>query len=155
MVQRLKWGTDTYREDDGFIGLLFFLRKEKGPKTTLKPSWLKSCFVHWRFQIEIWTPRLAMLTSLFVVFLSSVIHQWRYRPSLGPGLIFSFVIFFTQTVGLLGRVISPSQDLYLNTRQHKHRINTYTNIHAHNPNVRAREDISCLGQRVHCDRWSS
>jgi hypothetical protein len=33
---------------------------------------------------------------------------------------------FSQTVGLLGRVISPSQGRYLNTGQHKHRINTYT-----------------------------
>jgi shikimate 5-dehydrogenase len=32
-----------------------------------------------------------------------------------------------QTVGLLGRVISTSQGLYLNTGQHKHRINTCTN----------------------------
>jgi hypothetical protein len=31
-----------------------------------------------------------------------------------------------QTVELLGRVISLSQGLYLNTGQHKHRINTYT-----------------------------
>jgi FAD synthase len=31
-----------------------------------------------------------------------------------------------QTVGLLGRVIGSSQGLYLNTGQHKHRINTYT-----------------------------
>jgi hypothetical protein len=33
---------------------------------------------------------------------------------------------FSQTVGLLGRVISPSQGLYLNTGQHKDRINGYT-----------------------------
>jgi hypothetical protein len=31
-----------------------------------------------------------------------------------------------QAVGLFGRVISPSQGLYLNTEQHKHRINKYT-----------------------------
>jgi hypothetical protein len=31
-----------------------------------------------------------------------------------------------QTVGLLGRVISPSQGLYLNTVQYKHRIDIYT-----------------------------
>jgi hypothetical protein len=31
-----------------------------------------------------------------------------------------------QTVGLLGRVLSSPQGLYLNTGQHKHRINTYT-----------------------------
>jgi hypothetical protein len=47
---------------------------------------------------------------------------------LGPGLLFSFIIFFffTQTVGLLGRVITPSQGLYLHTGQHKHRINAHT-----------------------------
>jgi hypothetical protein len=33
---------------------------------------------------------------------------------------------FLQSVGLLGRVISSLQGLYLNTGQHKHRINTYT-----------------------------
>jgi hypothetical protein len=31
-----------------------------------------------------------------------------------------------QSAGLLGRVISPSQGRYLNTGQHKHRINAYT-----------------------------
>jgi hypothetical protein len=37
----------------------------------------------------------------------SFIHQWLYNHLLGPGLFFSFVIFFTQSVGLLGRVIQP------------------------------------------------
>jgi hypothetical protein len=77
---------------------------------------------------------------------------------LGPGLFFSFVIFFTQTVGLLGRVVSPSQGRYLYTGQHKHRINAETNIHVLNgirnydPRVRASEDSSCLRPRGHCDR---
>jgi hypothetical protein len=35
-------------------------------------------------------------------------------------------MFILQMVGLLGRVISSSQGLYLNTGQHKHRINAYT-----------------------------
>jgi hypothetical protein len=39
---------------------------------------------------------------------------------------FSVSWSFLQTVGFLGRVISPSQGRYLNTGQHKHRINTYT-----------------------------
>jgi hypothetical protein len=44
---------------------------------------------------------------------------------LGPGLwVFSFKIIL-QMVGLLGLVISSSQGLYLNTGQHKHRINKY------------------------------
>jgi hypothetical protein len=51
--------------------------------------------------------------------------HWFYSP-LGPWpLLFSFMIIL-QTVGLLGRVISSSQGLYLNTGQHKDRINTYT-----------------------------
>jgi hypothetical protein len=62
----------------------------------------------------------------------SLIHQWLYNPLLGPDLFFSFVIFFTQTVGLLGRVISPSQGRYLYTGQHKHRINAHTDIHVLN-----------------------
>jgi hypothetical protein len=62
--------------------------------------------------------------------------------------------FFTQTVGLLGRVISPSHGCYLNTEQHKHRINAYTNIHAlsgirnHDPSVRAGEDTVHASDRV-------
>jgi hypothetical protein len=51
--------------------------------------------------------------------LRSFIHQWLYSPLFGPDLFFSFVIFLTQTVGLLGRVISPSQSRYLHTGQHK------------------------------------
>jgi hypothetical protein len=66
--------------------------------------------------------------------------------------------FFTQTVGLLGRVISPSQGRYLYTGQHKHRINAYTDINAlsgirtHDRSVRASEDSSCLRLRGHYDR---
>jgi hypothetical protein len=50
--------------------------------------------------------------------------QWLYSPLGLWLLIFRFTIIL-QTVGLIGRVISSSQGLYLNTRQHKHRINTY------------------------------
>jgi hypothetical protein len=53
--------------------------------------------------------------------------HWLYSP-LGPWTLISFFSFMIvlRTVGLLGRVISSSQGLYLNTGQHKHRINTYT-----------------------------
>jgi hypothetical protein len=40
------------------------------------------------------------------------------------GRFFSFLIY-TQSVGLLGRGISPSQGHYLHTEQHKHRINVH------------------------------
>jgi hypothetical protein len=85
-------------------------------------------------------------------------HQWLYSPLLGPGLFFSFMIFFTQKVGLLGRVISPSQGLYLNTGQHKHGINAHTDFHAlsgirtHDPSVPASEGCSCLRPRGQRDR---
>jgi hypothetical protein len=69
---------------------------------------------------------------------------------------FSVSLSYTQSVGLLGRGISPSQGHYLHT-EHKHRINKHTDIHAlsgirtHDPSVQAREDSSCLGPRGHCD----
>jgi hypothetical protein len=43
-----------------------------------------------------------------------------------PGPFIQFRNHFSQTVGLLGRVTSPSHGRYLNTGQHKHRINAYT-----------------------------
>jgi hypothetical protein len=71
-----------------------------------------------------------------------------------------FLNLFSQTVVLLGRVIRPSQGLYLNTGQHKHRINAYTHqrsmplsgIRTHYPSVRANEDSSYLRPRGYCDR---
>jgi hypothetical protein len=57
---------------------------------------------------------------------------------------------YTQSVGFLGRGISPSQGRNLDTGQHKHRINAHTGIHAssgirtHDPSVRAGEDSSCF-----------
>jgi hypothetical protein len=76
------------------------------------------------------------------------------------GRFFSFLIY-TESVGLLGRGISPSQGRYAHTEQHKHRINTInTDIQAlsgfriHDPSVRAGDDGSCLRLRPsgQCDR---
>jgi hypothetical protein len=54
------------------------------------------------------------------------LSEYHFYSPLGPWpLLFSFMIIL-QTVGLLGRVISSSQGLYLNTGKHKHRKNTYT-----------------------------
>jgi hypothetical protein len=50
-----------------------------------------------------------------VTITSPFIHLWLHSPLMGPGLFSSSVIFFTQTVGLLGRVVSPSQGRYLHT----------------------------------------
>jgi hypothetical protein len=87
----------------------------------------------------------------------SFIYQWLHSPLLSPGLFFCLVINFTQTVGLLGRVISPSQGRYLHTGQHKCRMNAPTDIRissgilTHDPSSRASEDSSCLRRRFHCD----
>jgi hypothetical protein len=81
------------------------------------------------------------------------------QPFVWPWPILLFRIFFAQLVGLLGRMVSPSQGRNLPVGQHKHRINTHTNIHAlsgirnHDPSVRSGEDNSCL-KPSHCDRLS-
>jgi hypothetical protein len=59
----------------------------------------------------------------------AVFFRWLYSPLGHWPLIFSFMILL-QTVGFLGPAINSSQGLYLNTGQHKHRINTsQTSIH--------------------------
>jgi hypothetical protein len=68
-------------------------------------------------------------------FSSSCSHFW------STGLISQF-LDHSQTVGLLGRVISSSQGLYLNTGQHKHRINAQTDIHALS-GIRTHDPSSC------------
>jgi hypothetical protein len=81
-------------------------------------------------------------------------------PFSGPWRVFQFLdLFYTQSVGLLRRGISPSQGLYLQTEKHNHRINAHkTNIHAlsgirtHDPSVRASEDSLCFRPLGHCDR---
>jgi hypothetical protein len=52
------------------------------------------------------------------------IYLWLYGPLLGLGRFFSSS--FTQSVGLLGRGISPSQGCYLHTGQHKQIERTQT-----------------------------
>jgi hypothetical protein len=74
----------------------------------------------------------------------------------GLGHFFSS-LSHTQSVELLGRVISPSQGSYLHTEQHKHRINAQrldalSGIRTLDPSFRASEDSSCSIPRSHCDR---
>jgi hypothetical protein len=79
----------------------------------------------------------------------------------GPRPLIQFRNHFSQTIKLLGRVISPSQGRYLNTGQHRHRINAHThapNIHVlsgiltHDPVFRASEGSSRLRPRGYRDR---
>jgi hypothetical protein len=78
---------------------------------------------------------LAAIPVFYVVFLLYVsfwcclpiyslsLYIWLYSP-LDLDRFFSFLIY-TQSVGLLGRVISRSQGRYLHTGQHKHSINAH------------------------------
>jgi hypothetical protein len=52
------------------------------------------------------------------------------------------------SVGLLGRVIRPSQGRYLTQTD----IHASSGIRTHNPSVEASEDSSCFRPRGHCDR---
>jgi hypothetical protein len=81
---------------------------------------------------------------------------WRYSPNLGLGLPpwnspfhFGF-LDLRQSVGLLGRVISSSQGLYLytNTNAHTQTLNIHAQdgIWTDDPGFRASEDSACLRQ---------
>jgi hypothetical protein len=90
---------------------------------------------------------------------SGIFFQWLFHPIQDPGLLFSSVIIYSQTVGLLGRVISTSQGPYLNAGQHKQNKRIHTpNIHSlcgirtHDPSGRASEDSSYPRPRSYCDR---
>jgi hypothetical protein len=68
------------------------------------------------------------------------------------------LLYLGQTVGLLGRVISSSQGLYLYTNTENVHTTQALNIHAqsgiqnHGPGVRASEDSSCLRPLGYRDR---
>jgi hypothetical protein len=76
------------------------------------------------------------------------------RPAhLEPRPLIQFRNHFLRAVGLLGRVISPSQGLYLNKGQHKDtvNINALSGIRTHDHSVRANEDSSCVRPLGYCD----
>jgi hypothetical protein len=96
---------------------------------------------------------------LILSFIHSFIHSSIDLQSfIGPRPLLRFRNLFTQTVGLLGRVISPSQSRYLHTGQHKHGIDAHTGIHpfsgirTRDPSVRASKGSSCFRSRGHRDR---
>jgi hypothetical protein len=107
-----------------------------------------------------WGPEYDWNGSRFgEVYCFSIVFSMAFPTHSGLWPLIQFRSHFSQMLGLLGRVSSPSQGRYLNTGQHKHRINSHnTDIHAlsgiptHDPSVRASEVSSCLRPRGHCDR---
>jgi hypothetical protein len=98
-------------------------------------------------------------TGMFLPF-----FLWRYSPNLGLGLPpwnspfhFGF-LYLRQTVGLLERVISSSQGLYLYTNTekltHTQTLNTHalSEIRTHDSGFGASEDSACLRPLGYRDR---
>jgi hypothetical protein len=80
---------------------------------------------HTRMLQEFLVQLPVLVINIYVLYLC--ICVWLYCPLSGPSRFFSFLLY-TQSVGLLGWGISPSQGRYLHTEQHKHRINTQISI---------------------------
>jgi hypothetical protein len=66
------------------------------------------------------TSQRAHCVSITNTYLSTAL-----QPFVWSWPLFQFLDLFTQSVGLLGRGISPLQGRYLHTGQHKHRINAH------------------------------
>jgi hypothetical protein len=68
-----------------------------------------------------------------------------------------FLWIYTQSVGLLGRVIGLSQVLYPNTGKHKHRINACARAraHTHTPDIHALSEIRTHDYNVQASKDSS
>jgi hypothetical protein len=78
------------------------------------------------------------------------------QPFACPWPLLQFLNLFRQSVGLLGRGISPLQGPYLHkeqqTQNKRTHIHAMSGIRAHDPSVRAGEDGSCFRPRGSCDR---
>jgi hypothetical protein len=84
-----------------------------------------SCF-KWRNTGEDECYRRRQLNRNFVFHKAAIFFSMALPAHSGPRPLIQFRNHFSQTVGLLGRLTSPSQGRYINTGQHKHRINTCT-----------------------------
>jgi hypothetical protein len=85
----------------------------------------------------------------------SFIHQWLYSPLLGPGLFFSFMIFFYTdgtTPWRSDQLVARPLPTYRTTQTQDKRTHALIGIRTHDPSVRASEDSSCLRPRGRCDR---
>jgi hypothetical protein len=100
VLATIQWAT-------GFIKGVIIARLVKKRPHIIEPrwslSWLQDSGQAWDHD---WYS-MRMLATVFFLF------EWLYSPC-GPWPVFSFLIY-SQSVGLLGRVISSSQGLYLNT----------------------------------------
>jgi hypothetical protein len=88
-------------------------------KMKCKISLVKRDLSYWYCMLLFLIPQI----SLMFLFSSVSLSLWLYSP-LDLGRFFRFLIYI-QSVGLLGRGISPSQGCYLHAEQHKRRIKAH------------------------------
>jgi hypothetical protein len=87
------------------------------------------------------------------MYMSPIRNGFRALPAhSGPSTLIQFRNHFSQTVWLLGRLISPQTH---NKCIHTPNIHALSGIRTRDPSVRASEDSSCLRQRGYCDRLAS
>jgi hypothetical protein len=83
--------------------------------------------------------------------------MWLYTTTPSYAFMAGNFTFYTKSVGLLGRGISPSQGLYLHAEQHKHRINedihASSGIRTQDPSVRAGETVHALDRAEAVIGW--
>jgi hypothetical protein len=89
----------------------FVTRYETDVEIFCIPPWNASPYAHMFYFLDI-----------------SKLSLWLCSPLLDLGRFFCFSHLFTQSVGLLGRGMSPSQGRYLHTGQHKQNKRTQTSI---------------------------
>jgi hypothetical protein len=82
----------------------------------------------------------------FFLFFYSCCSHLKHRASVKRFVSLQF-LNLRQSVGLLGRGISPSQGRYLTQTD----IHALSEIRTHDPYVRAGRNISCFRPRGHCD----
>jgi hypothetical protein len=75
-------------------------------------------------------PTVSIIEQQQILFLKTFVYPFLLYCTLTVTRFFIFLWIYTQSVGLLGRVIGQSQGLYLNTGQHKH---THTYTHPKHP----------------------
>jgi hypothetical protein len=107
-----------------------------------------SLSIHLSIHLSIYLPICLSLCLYIYIYFYSCCSHLKHRASVKRFVSLQF-LNLRQPVGLLGRVISPTQDRYLRTEQHKHRINAHRHpclygIRTHDPSVRGIEAISCL-----------
>jgi hypothetical protein len=90
---------------------------------------------------------------------SPFVLQWLFQPIQGPGLLFSFVSFFTDggtpltSDQLVARPLPKHRTTQTqNKRIHTPNIHALSGIRTHDPSVRVSEDSSHLRLRGYCDR---